>query len=154
MVQPTPVVSSDDCLRHDPQAEIWVGVRTAGTEVAARVAAIRDAAVSAGLRQVDAVPHDDAILSRVHSAELLAYLRSSWQQWESSGLLDDPGQDRVVPYFVPMAEMRSGLPLRDPVAVHARAGAYCYDTMTLIGPGTWEAARASVDVALTAVDLV
>jgi acetoin utilization deacetylase AcuC-like enzyme len=26
--------------------------------------------------------------------------------------------------------------------------------MTLIGPGTWEAARASVDVALTAVDLV
>jgi acetoin utilization deacetylase AcuC-like enzyme len=38
--------------------------------------------------------------------------------------------------------------------VHARAGAYCYDTMTVIGPGTWEAARAAVDVALTAVDLV
>jgi acetoin utilization deacetylase AcuC-like enzyme len=154
MVRPVQVVSSDDCLRHDPQAEIWVGVRTAGTEVAARVSAIRDASVSAGLPQVDGVPHDDAILSLVHSAELLAYLRSSWQQWESSGLLDDPGQDRVVPYFVPMPEMRSGLPLRDPVAVHARAGAYCYDTMTLIGPGTWEAARASVDVALTAVDLV
>ena len=26
--------------------------------------------------------------------------------------------------------------------------------MTLVGPGTWEAARAAVDVALTAVDLV
>ena len=31
---------------------------------------------------------------------------------------------------------------------------WCYDTMTLVGPGTWEAARAAVDVALTAADLV
>jgi acetoin utilization deacetylase AcuC-like enzyme len=154
MVLAIPVVSSDDCLRHDPQAEIWIGVPTAGTEVAGRVSAIRDAAVAADLPQVDATLHDDAILSRVHSPELLGYLRTAWQNWESAGLPDDPGQDRVVPYFVPMPEMRSGLPLREPVAVHARAGTYCYDTMTLIGPGTWEAARAAVDVALTAVDLV
>ena len=31
---------------------------------------------------------------------------------------------------------------------------YAYDTMTLVGPGTWEAARGAVDAALTAVDLV
>jgi acetoin utilization deacetylase AcuC-like enzyme len=154
MVLGIPVVSSEDCERHDPHAEIWVGVRTVGTEVAARVSAIRDTSVAAGLPQVAAVPHDDEVLSMVHSPELLGYLRTAWQNWESSGLLDDPGQDRVVPYFVPMPEMRSGLPLREPVAVHARAGAYCYDTMTVIGPGTWEAARAAVDVALTAVDLV
>src|SRR6266581_738225 len=36
----------------------------------------------------------------------------------------------------------------------AKTGYFAYDTMTLIGPGTWEAARAAVDVALTAVDLV
>jgi acetoin utilization deacetylase AcuC-like enzyme len=154
MVLGIPVVSSDDCERHDPRAEIWVGVRTVGTEVPARVAAIREAAVAAGLPQVVATPHDDAVLSQVHSAELLGYLRHAWPNWESSGFIDDPGQDRVVPYFVPTPEMRSGLPLREPVAVHARAGAYCYDTMTVIGPGTWEAARAAVDVALTAVDLV
>ncbi len=47
----------------------------------------------------------------------------------------------------------AGLPDREPVAVHARAGRYCYDTMTLVGPGTWEAARAAVDVAATAADL-
>ena len=29
-----PVVSSDECLRHQPDAEIWLGVRTAGTELA------------------------------------------------------------------------------------------------------------------------
>jgi acetoin utilization deacetylase AcuC-like enzyme len=154
MVLEIPVVSSDDCLRHDPQAELWVGVRTVGTEVADRVSVIRDATRAAGAPDVAAVPHDDAILSTVHSAELLGYLQTAWRDWEASGLLDDPGQDRVVPYFVPMPEMRSGLPLREPVAIHARAGAYCYDTMTLIGPGTWEAARAAVDVALTAVGLV
>ena len=41
-----------------------------------------------------------------------------------------------------------------PVAPSARAGYFAYDTMTLIGPGTWEAARAAADMALTAADLV
>ena len=36
----------------------------------------------------------------------------------------------------------------------ARAGRFAYDTMTLIGPGTWEAARAATDSAATAADLV
>ena len=36
----------------------------------------------------------------------------------------------------------------------ARAGLYAFDTMTPIGAGTWTAARAAVDVALTAADLV
>ena len=154
MVLGVPVVSSDDCRLHEPGAEIWVGVRTPGTEVPARVDAIRVATAAAGAPQLVAEPHDDTGLAAVHSPELVHYLRNAWQGWESSGLLEDPGQDRVVPYFVPMPEMRSGLPLREPVAVHARAGAYCYDTMTLVGPGTWEAVRAAVDVALTAVDLV
>ena len=41
-----------------------------------------------------------------------------------------------------------------PAAAWARPGYFAYDTMTLIGPGTWEAARGAVDAALTAVDLV
>ncbi len=44
--------------------------------------------------------------------------------------------------------------MTDAAATHGRAGQFCYDTMTLVGPGTWEAARAAVDCALTAVDLV
>jgi acetoin utilization deacetylase AcuC-like enzyme len=39
-------------------------------------------------------------------------------------------------------------------ATHGRAGRFGYDTMTLVGPGTWEAARAAVDCAQTAADLV
>jgi acetoin utilization deacetylase AcuC-like enzyme len=33
-------------------------------------------------------------------------------------------------------------------------GRFCYDTMTLVGPGSWEAIRAAADAALTAADLV
>jgi acetoin utilization deacetylase AcuC-like enzyme len=38
--------------------------------------------------------------------------------------------------------------------VHGRAGRFCYDTMTLVGPGSWEAIRGAADVALTAAGLV
>ncbi len=50
--------------------------------------------------------------------------------------------------------MLAGLPMRSPAAVHGRAGRFCYDTMTLVGPGSWEAIRGAVDAALTAADLV
>jgi acetoin utilization deacetylase AcuC-like enzyme len=149
-----PVVSSDECLRHEPDAEIWLGVRTPGTEVPARVEVVRAATVAAGAEQVEAEPHDDRVLRRVHSAELLRYLETAWDGWVAAGFPEDPGQNRVVPYVFPTAEMLAGLPIREPAATHARSGRYCYDTMTLIGPGTWEAARAAVDAALTAVDLV
>jgi acetoin utilization deacetylase AcuC-like enzyme len=44
--------------------------------------------------------------------------------------------------------------VRSPAALHGRAGRFCYDTMTLVGPGSWEAIRAAADAALTAADLV
>jgi acetoin utilization deacetylase AcuC-like enzyme len=150
----TPVVWSDDCLLHEPLAEIWVGVRTPGTEVAARATAIRSAAQAAGAPLVTATAHDDEVLDRVHDTDLLHHLRTIYAAWVEAGLPVEPGQDRVVPYVFPTGGLLAGLPLRSPTAVHARAGRYCYDTMTLVGPGTWEAARAAVDAALTAVDIV
>ncbi len=59
-----------------------------------------------------------------------------------------------MPYLFPTPAMTGGLPARPAVAVHADAGRFAYDTMTLVGPGTWAAARAAVDCALTAADLV
>ena len=56
--------------------------------------------------------------------------------------------------MLPTPGLLGGLPLRSPPAVHGRAGRFCYDTMTLVGPGSWEAIRAAADAALTAADLV
>jgi acetoin utilization deacetylase AcuC-like enzyme len=149
-----PVVWSDDCLRHEPGGEIWLGVRDPGTEVPARALVLRDALASADAPIVAAQPHDDTILRAVHDPGLLDHLAGIWSAWEREGLPVQHGRDRVVPYLFPTPGMLGGLDLRQPPAPHARAGQYCYDTMTLIGPGSWEAIRGAADAALTAAGLV
>ena len=148
-----PLVWSDAHAGHEPGAEIYVGVRTPGTEVPARAERIRESLEGAGAPVVEAEVHPDAAIAAVHDAELLAYLAGAWEAWTASGLERDPGQDRVVPYLFPHPGLMGGTPAREPAATAARAGSYAYDTMTLIGPGTWAAARAAADVALTAAEL-
>ena len=97
-----------------------------------------------------ALPHDPSVLESVHDAGLLRWLASAAERWEAGPYRAEVGQDRVVPYVFPTEGMLDGLPVREPTATHAAAGRYCYDTMTLVGPGTWEAARASADIARTA----
>jgi len=148
-----PVVWSDLHRLHEPGGEIWVGVRTPGTEVAERAEVIRETLLAAGAAVAPAVGHDAAAVLAVHSRELLDFLATAWAEWAAAGLPDDPGQDRVAPYVFPVEGLVPGGEPLVPAATWARTGFFCFDTMTLIGPGTWEAARAAADVALTAVDL-
>lgn len=148
------VVWSDRCLLHEPAGEVWIGVRTDGTEVPARAERIRDALLARGATLVEARPHGDEELLCVHDRALVDYLAAAWDEWSDAGLPEDPGQDRVVPYVFAHAALTPARPARLPEAVWARPGYFAYDTMTLVGPGTWDATRAAVDVALTAVDLV
>ncbi len=149
-----PLVWSDDHRLHEPNAEIWVGVRTLAAETAPRAETIREALVAAGAEVVPAVRHDDAQIEAAHDPALLAFLASAWRDWEAAGLPEDPGQDRVVPYIFPHPGLVGPLDPLVPAATWARPGAFCFDTMTLIGPGTWQAARGAADAALTAADLV
>src|SRR3989442_363627 len=149
-----PFVWDERCRQHDPRSELWVGVRTPATETASRIDAIRAALLEVDATEVPARRHEDDALLAVHEPELLEYLETAWETWAAAGLADDPGQDRVVPYVFAHAALSSGRRPAVPAAVWARPGYFTYDTMTLVGPGTWEAARAAVDAALTAVDLV
>ena len=141
------------CHDHDPGAEIWIGVVTPATEVPERVTIIESALRALGHDVVPARDFDDTWLTQVHSAELLDHLATVWDRWVTAGY-PDLGAERVVPYLFPSAELLHGLPLRTPTALHAQVGAYCYDTMTLIGPGSWRAIRAATHTARTAVDLI
>ena len=152
-MSPIDVVWSPTTREHVPSAEIWVGVRTPGTEVAERVDVLLEALTDQGHPLVEATPHEDALAS-VHDSALLEHLASVYDRWTASGIPAEVGQDRVVPYVFPTAAMLGGIPPTQATAVHGLAGAFCYDTMTLVGPGTWPAARAAADCALTAVDRV
>ena len=149
-----PVVWHEDCLRHQPGGEVWLGVREEGTEVPDRARVILSAVTAAGAPVVPTRPHDPAALLAVHDPALVEHLATVWADWEAGGYPADYGRDRVVPYVFPTAAMLAGLPLRIPAAIHGRAGMFCYDTMTLIGPGSWEAIRAAADCARTAAELV
>ena len=149
-----PVVWTDRHRLHEPAGEVYVGVRTPGTEVAERAERIRAELERAGAPIVAAEAHEDDAVLAVHDRSLLGYLATAWRDWETAGLTDDPGQDRVVPYLFPHPGLLDGRAPEIPAATAARAGRFAYDTMTLIGPGTWDAARAAVDTALSAADLV
>jgi acetoin utilization deacetylase AcuC-like enzyme len=137
-----PVVWTDLHRLHDPAAELWVGVRTPAAETPERGERLREALAARGATFVDATPQPDDAAT------------TAWDEWEAAGLPEDPGQDRVVPYLFPHHSLFTGSPAHTATAITARAGQFAYDTMTLIGPGTYRAARAAVDAAVTAADLV
>ncbi len=133
---------------------MWVGVPIAADELPERADRIRASLEDAGARVVEAEPHEDAPLLAVHDEGLIAFLRTAWTDWSEAGLPADPGQDEVVGYVFPTPGLLGELEPRVPAALSARTGTWSYDTMTAVGPRTWEAARGAVDAALTAADLV
>jgi len=148
-----PVVWSDACLRHDGACGTWVGVGIDGDELPERTVLIRDELVAAGAVVVAAVAHDDATLLAVHDPGLVDFLRTAYDHWVEDGYPVDPGQPRVLPYIFPTPGLVAGLEPFEPTSAAARTGRWAFDTLTVIGEGTWEAARAAVDCALTAAEL-
>ncbi len=152
-----PFLATELAGSHDPGGEVYVGVRTPGTELPARAERIEAALLEAGADRVEAEPVPDEQALALHDPGLVAYLREAWEQWRASGLAVDPGQDRVVPYLFPTpaltGSIRPASELRPATALAARGGLFAYDTMTLIGPGTWAGARAALDVAIGAAEL-
>jgi len=151
---PIPAVWTERHRLHDPGGEVWVGVPIPGTEVVARGDLIRDALAAAGFEIVPPAEHDPEHLHRLHHPAMVEYLRTAYDAWVAAGYPEEPGQDRVVPYVFPLPQAVADRPFRLPAAPSARAGVYTTDTTTLIGPGTYRAALAAADAALTAAELV
>ena len=147
-----PVMWSPTTRLHEPRGEVWVGVQTIGTETAARVDAILEALADQRLIRVSEGP--DVALREVHSEAMLEFLATAATRWAEGPYESLVGQSRVVPYLFPTPAMTAGIPSQPALAVHADAGRFAYDTMTLVGPGTWEAARAAADCAVAATALL
>jgi acetoin utilization deacetylase AcuC-like enzyme len=149
-----PLVWSDACLQHSGRAGTWLGVEIEGDELPERALRIRASLEEAGALVVPAAEHDDTTLLAVHDHGLVAFLRGAHDAWCDAGYPDDPGQDQVVGYIFPTEGLLAGVQPFEPASAAARTGRWAFDTLTPIGPGTWEAARGAVDCALTAADLV
>ena len=149
-----PVIWSEAHRRHAPERAVWVGVPIDADELPRRAELIRAALEGAGAPVVDALPHGDDALLAVHEAGLIEFLRTAWERWQADGMPAESGQADVVGYIFPTPGLLGGIEPDVPTALSARTGAWCFDTMTVVAEGTWEAARGAVDAALTAADLV
>jgi acetoin utilization deacetylase AcuC-like enzyme len=148
-----PVVWSEATLAHRPDREVWIGMPMDGSELPERVTVIEKALRSAGHGFHAPTEHPDSALTSVHDPALVEHLSTAYNSWVDGGFVEH-GQDRVIPYFFPTAAMLGPIEPTVAASVHARAGAFCYDTMTTLGPGSWQAIRAAADCSLTAADLV
>jgi acetoin utilization deacetylase AcuC-like enzyme len=149
-----PVTWTDAHRLHALETTVWVGMPIDADELPERADRIRATLEDAGAPVVETEAHDDKALLAVHDAGLVDFLRTAWENWDAAGLARDPGQPSVVGYIFPTPGLLAGVEPRVPTALSARTGAWCFDTMTAVGEGTWEAARAAVDTGLTAADLV
>lgn len=147
-------VWSEASFLHDPGGEVWIGVPIEGDETADRARAMHLAIEHAGLEIVPPQEHPDSVITAVHDPGMLSYLRTAHDEWVAAGYPEEHGQNHVVAYAFPHPTAFRHAKPRVPASRAARAGIYCMDTCTTLGPGSYRGIRYAVDSAVTAADLV
>ncbi|MFL5778090.1 MAG: histone deacetylase family protein [Chloroflexota bacterium] len=142
---------------HDPATETVLGRSIPANEVPERAERIRTALeADGGFELVPPKEHGEGPIRAVHDPGLVRFLAEAWPEARRQGLADCP----LIADTYPNRAMFEGLSVtalgrvREPVAVGGRAGWWGLDSANPIVAGTYEAARAAVDVALTTADLV
>jgi acetoin utilization deacetylase AcuC-like enzyme len=144
-----PVVASHAHRGHDPPYEVNYGevVRPVYERVE-RAERIRDALAAAGHPLVEPAAHDMAPILAVHEPALVRFLEQGWAAWRAAG-----GPEVLIPDSFAIGRLGRGGG-RDPGGGIGRAGWFCFDTATPLVAGSFAAAVAAADAALTAADLV
>ena len=144
-------------LGHDVTHEFGEGELYPAFEVVERAERIRSALVAdGGFELVDPTEHGEAPITAVHDEGLLRFLESAWAEARRQGFAGT----QLIADSYPSRRMFEGMSddaldaLREPTAIEGRTGWWGFDTANPIVAGTYVAARAAVDVALTTVDLV
>ena len=146
---PIPVVASDAHRGHDPPYEVDFGrVVQPVYERVARAERLRTAVVEAGHPLVEPADHGLAPVLAVHDPTLVEFLEGAYAAWRAAG-----GPAALIPdtFALPGHAGRGG---GGPAGGLGRPGRFCFDTATPLVAGSWRAARAAVDVALTGADLL
>jgi acetoin utilization deacetylase AcuC-like enzyme len=150
-----PVVWAPGTDAHRVATGVWCGVSVSNDELPERGHVLLDACRAAGASIEEATDHGLEALEAVHDPAFLTVLRTAHWRWVADGHLEDPGARDAVAYWFPAVAGRDGGdPNRPAATIRGELGRYAMDTMTPIGSGTWEGAKAASDAAATAADLV
>jgi acetoin utilization deacetylase AcuC-like enzyme len=152
------VVYSPVHLGHDISVETYMGMPVPANEVAERAERIRTALeADGGFPMIGPTEHGEAPITAVHDPGLVRFLETAWSEHRAQGidrpfLTADTYPNRSM--FEGMSDEAIAALVREPVQAGGRAGFWGLDSAAPIVAGTYVAALAAVDVALTAVDLV
>jgi acetoin utilization deacetylase AcuC-like enzyme len=150
---PTPLIASDDHLGHAGLIELYAGKEIPCFESPERATVIREALLATGEYVLEPPePHGPDPIAAVHDLEVIDLVEGVWADAIADG--HDPGRP-LIPDTFQLRAYAGRMPLDQlPARRHDRLGAYCFDTATPIVAGTAAAARAAVDIGLTALDRV
>jgi acetoin utilization deacetylase AcuC-like enzyme len=88
-----------------------------------------------------------APIEAVHDPGLVSFLETAWEEYQQTY----PNTHDVVPDVFALPAIRAGMePATEPISIGMRLGWWCFETTTPLTHGTYDAARSSVDVAMTA----
>ncbi|MGJ7511941.1 histone deacetylase family protein [Variovorax sp. GT1P44] len=135
---------------HEGKLEMFRGELVPCFEIPARADYVLQALKERKLGPIESPDtFDDAVIARVHAPRYLDFLANAWSEWVAM----DPanaGRD-ALPSYWPIRTFRSDVL---PASFPARLGLFSYDAGTPLTSGTWRAARAGADCALTAATRV
>jgi acetoin utilization deacetylase AcuC-like enzyme len=135
-------VYSDQHFLRNARTELSGGELISPHECAARAEFVLERVKATGLGEVIApTPFGLDPVLRVHDADFVRFLSTAWARWSAAG-----NRGEAIPDCWPARRMT----LRAPDSITGQLGYYAMAAETSISAGTWEAARSSVDVALTA----
>jgi acetoin utilization deacetylase AcuC-like enzyme len=133
--------------RHGGNVELMPGEIVPAFESPRRAEIVRARVEEVGLGPIlPPGPHGVAIAERVHRPDYVGFLGRAWPLWAASGRTGT-----AMPFVWPVRGLRGDVP---PTDIDGLLGFYAMDAGATFVEGTWEAVKASHDVALTAAGLV
>jgi acetoin utilization deacetylase AcuC-like enzyme len=135
-------VFSEEHQKRNAKTELYGGRLVAPHECPERAEIVLERVRTVGLGEI--MPPSRfglAPVLKVHDPQFVEFLAGAWRDWVAAGNLGE-----AIPDCWPARRMT----LRCPSSISGRLGYYAMAGETSISDGTWEAARAAADVAVTA----
>lgn len=148
--QPLSVITSNDHRSHDPEFDIYSGSMVRRFEVPQRVDRIREALADGPFEMKPPTVHGLEPVLRVHNPDLVDFLTTAWKEY--TAVIASP--QAVIAETFMHEGLVEGMPVGRPPLTngYGRLGWFCFDTSSPLVEGSWPAALASVDIALSGAD--